>query len=147
MPSSMRPTRSLERMPMTLCSSACAALCSSGPPRQTASHARPPESTSRLAHCCANSSGWRCTKVARQPTASLSRDVAPASADSSATASRRGLASRLSPTQSVSKAPDVSACCDSSIRSRAWIAPSTTARFARINPKDACAMKFLPATI
>ncbi len=37
MPSSRRPTRSLERTPMTLCSSACAALCSSGPPRQTAS--------------------------------------------------------------------------------------------------------------
>src|SRR6266850_1007821 len=76
--------------------------------------------------------------------ASLRRDVAPASAESRATASRRGFARRLSPTQSASKAPDASACCDSSIRSRAWIAPSTTARFARISPKDARAMNSSP---
>ena len=68
-------------MPITRCSSACAALCSSGPPRQTARRARPPESTSRLAHCWANSSGWRWTKVAMQPTASRIRDVAPARAE------------------------------------------------------------------
>ncbi len=35
---------------MTLCSAAWAAFASLGPPRQTASHVRPPESTSRLAH-------------------------------------------------------------------------------------------------
>src|SRR5262245_54518303 len=131
---------------MTLCSRACAGLCSSGPPRHTARSDRPPDSTSRLAHCWANRSGWRCTKVARQPTASRSRDVAPASAESNATASSRGLASRLSPTHSVSNAPEASACWDSSIRSRAGIAPSTTARLARMSPKDARGIDALPAS-
>ena len=50
MPSSSRPTRSLALIDIAACSSAWAALAESGPPRQTASHERPPESTSRLAH-------------------------------------------------------------------------------------------------
>ena len=43
-------TRSPERMPIVACSRACAGLCSSGPPRHTASSERPPDMTSRLAH-------------------------------------------------------------------------------------------------
>ena len=140
MPSSRRSTRSPEAMPMTACSAAWAALALSGPPRQTASHARPPESTSRLAHCWAKSTGWRCTNVARQPTASRTRSVTPASADSSVTDSSRGLASRLSPTHTASNTPERSASAAMSSRSRAFTAPSTTARLARISPSEAATL-------
>src|SRR5262245_32599718 len=137
MPSSSRLTRSLARTDIAACSSAWAAPASSGPPRHTASHERPPESTSRLAHWCASITGWRWTKVAMQPTPRRTRDVALASAESRVTASRRGLAGRLSPTHTVSKAPDCSAEMLSSTRSRAGMAPSTTARLARVSPNDA----------
>ncbi len=144
MPSSSRSTRSPEAMPITACSAACAALALSGPPRHTASHARPSESTSRLAHCWASMTGWRCTKVAMQPTASRTRSVTPASAESSVTDSSRGLARRLSPTQIVSNAREASAFTERSRRSRALMAPSTTARLARIRPSE-CVMAQRPS--
>src|SRR2546425_136004 len=134
MPSSSRPTRSLAFTFIPLCSRACAFDCSSGPPRQTASQARPLESWSRLAHCWAKSTGWRWTNVARQPTPRRTRDVTPARAESRETASRRGLASRLSPTHTVSNAPDCSAATAMSRRSRALMTPRATARLARIRP-------------
>ena len=43
-------TGSGEGRPMTACSAAWAAFASLGPPRHTASQARPPDRTSRLAH-------------------------------------------------------------------------------------------------
>src|SRR3990172_1291215 len=80
--------------------------------------------------------GWRWTKVAMQPTASRTFAVTPARAERSVTDSRRGLARRLSPTQTASKVPERSASTVRSTRSRAWIAPRTTARFARISPNE-----------
>src|SRR5215468_3393622 len=136
MPSSSRPTRSFAWIDMAACSRACAALASFGPPRHTASHERPPESTSRLAHWCASSTGWRWTNVAMQPTPRRARVVTPASVPRSATDSSRGLASRLSPTQIVSKAPEPSPAVARSMRSRTVTAPSTTARFGRMRPSD-----------
>src|SRR5439155_1522679 len=114
---------------------ASAALPSLGPPMQTTSQPRPFDSTSRLAHCWAKSTGWRWTNVARHPTPSLSPPVTPARAERSVTDSRRGLARRLSPTQTASKTPARSASTVRSRSARALIAPRTTARFARISPK------------
>ena len=142
-PSSRRPTRSLERTPITACSAACAALASLGPPMQTTSQARPFDSTSRLAHCWAKSTGWRWTNVARHPTPSLTREVMPASAERSVTDSRRGLARRLSPTHTASNTPARSASTARSRSSGTLIAPSTTARFARISPNEG-ATPYLP---
>ena len=121
---------------MTSCSAAWAAFASLGPPRQTASHARPPESTSRLAHWWASMTGWRWTNVAMQPTPRRSLVVTPASAESSVTDSSRGLASRLSPAHTASKKPERSACTVRSRRSGTFTAPRTTARFARMRPND-----------
>src|SRR5262249_21286453 len=45
-------------------------------------------------------------------------------------------ASKLSPTQMVSKAPEPSAAVVKSMRSRAVTAPSTTARLGRMRPSD-----------
>ncbi len=145
MPSSSRSTRSPEAMPITACSAAWAALALSGPPRHTASSARPSERTSRLAHCWASITGWRCTNVAMQPTARRTRSVTPASAESSVTDSSRGLASRLSPTQTASNTPERSASTAMSSRSRALRAPRTTARLARMRPKDRAATIYLPS--
>src|SRR5882724_11573074 len=78
------------------------------------------------------------------PTPSRTRAVTPARAERSVTDSRRGLASRLSPTQTVSKAPEVSASTVRSIRSRTETLPSTTARLVRMRPKDGRATSVLP---
>src|SRR3989441_1551277 len=147
MPSSSLSTRSLDPTPITACPSAWAALCSSGPPRQTASQALPPESTSRLAHWCANITGWRWTKVARQPTPSRSFVVTPASAERSATDSRRGLASRLSPTHTASNASEASAVTVRSRRSRALMVPRTTARLVRVRPNGERVMTSSPRVL
>src|SRR5262249_30352909 len=64
------------------------------------------------------------------------RVVTPASVPRSATDSSRGLASRLSPTQIVSKAPEPSPAVARAMRSRTVTAPSTTARFGRMRPSD-----------
>src|SRR5262245_53057383 len=71
------------------------------------------------------------------PTPRRRREVVLARAESSVTASSRGLARRLSPTHTVSKAPASSAVTVRSMRSRARMAPSTTARLASVNPNDA----------
>src|SRR3990167_1081771 len=136
MPSSRRPTRSPAATPITACSSAWAVLCSFGPPRQTASHVRPPDSTSRLAHWWASITGWRWTNVAMQPTPRRTREVTAASAERSVTDSRRGFASRLAPTQTASNAPERSPSVARPRRSGTLSAPSTTARFARIRPNE-----------
>src|SRR5262249_4661226 len=94
LPAPRRATRAADRMPMAACSRAWAGLCSSGPPRHTASHERPFEMTSRLAHWWASITGWRWTNVAMQPTPRRIRPVTPARAERSATDSRRGLAGR-----------------------------------------------------
>ena len=135
-PSSRRSGRSADATPMTLCSAACAAFASLGPPRQATSQARPFEITSRLAHWWASMTGWRWTNVAMQPTASRTRLVTAARLASSVTDSRRGLARRLSPTQTASKAPARSASTVWSMRSATFTTPSTTARFARIRPNE-----------
>src|SRR5438309_2073141 len=54
-----------------------------------------------------------------------------------------GLARRLSPAQTASKKPERSACAVRSTRSATLTAPSTTARFARISPKER-AIGYLP---
>src|SRR6266540_3099280 len=82
-------------------------------------------------------------KVAMHPTPSRTRAVTPASVERSVTDSRRGLASRLSPTQTVSKAPEVSASTVRSIRSRTETLPRTTARLVRMRPKDGRATSVL----
>src|SRR5258706_4569597 len=91
--------------------------------------------------------GWRWTNVAMHPTARRSRVVALASADSSVTDSRRGLASRLSPAHAASKIPERSASTVSSTRSDALTAPRTTARLARMSPNDGFAMAGLPPCV
>src|SRR6185436_17091020 len=123
----------------TLCSRAWAGLCSLGPPRQTASQERPPEITSRLAHCCASSAGWRCGNVAIQPTASFTFLVIAASAERSAMDSKRGLASRLSPTQTALKEPESSPRLAISKRSGTVTAPMITPRLAKVSPNEAIA--------
>src|SRR5688572_7254392 len=101
---------------------------------QTTRIVRPPESTSRLAHWIASSSGWRSGKLARQTSPSFSRLVLAASADSVTIDSRRGLDSRLSPTQAESKKPERSAV--SAVSSRAiGETPNRTARFGKLIPK------------
>src|SRR6266511_2102649 len=136
-PSPRRPIRSRAWMPIAACSRAWAAPASSGPPRQTTSQARPLDKTSRLAHCWAKRTGWRCANVAMQPTPKRTFVVTVASALSNVTDSRRGLASRLSPTHTVSKAPEASPCVAKSTRSLALTAPRITARFGTMSPKDA----------
>src|SRR5262245_58756927 len=75
------------------------------------------------------------------PTPSRARDVTPASAESSVTASSRGLARRLSPTQTVSNAPEPSPAAVRSSRSLTVTAPRTTARLGRIKPRDGRAIR------
>ena len=146
MPSSSRPTRSVSLMPITLCSSACAGLCSLGPPKQTASHARPFEMTSRLAHCCASKAGWRCGKVAIQPTANRTFFVIAASAERRAMDSKRGLARRLSPTHTASNAPEFSPRRVMSKSSGTVTAPMMTPRLANVNPNEAIFCTLLPGS-
>src|SRR2546426_12557230 len=91
--------------------------------------------------------GWRWTKVAMHPTPRRSRDVTPASADSSVTDSRRGFASRLSPAHAASKIPERSASTVSSTRSAALTAPRTTARLARMSPNDGFVTRLPPRVV
>src|SRR3990172_1591463 len=80
------------------------------------------------------------------PTRSRTVDVAAASAESSVTDSSRGLASRLSPTQTASKTPARSASADSARRADTLTAPRTTARLARIRPNE-CATALPPCVL
>src|SRR3989338_2874523 len=71
-----------------------------------------------------------------QPTASRTFWVTEAKAESSVTDSSLGLARRLSPTQTASKATDASARCAMSMRSLVLTAPMMTPRFASVRPKE-----------
>jgi len=83
------------------------------PPATSPVHAarsmRPFETRSSVAHWYAKTSGSRTGNDAMQPTPSLTRRVAAASAPSSAIESGRGLAPRLSPTQTDPKSGSASA--------------------------------------
>src|SRR5260221_3724764 len=94
---------------------------------------RPPESTSRLAHCNANGSGCRSGKLAKQIVPSCTRRVRAASAESVTIASRRGLDRKLSPTQTESKSAEASARSATS-RSALIGMPNSTARFGKLRP-------------
>ena len=106
MPSSSRSTRSPEAMPITACSAAWAALALVGAAQAHGEPARARRRARRGSPTAGRASpdgGARTSPCSRRPGA-RARST-PASAESSVTDSSRGLASRLSPTQTVSKAP------------------------------------------
>jgi hypothetical protein len=72
-----------------------------------------------------------------QPTASFTFLVTTARAESKAMDSRRGLASKLSPTQTALKAPESSPRFAMSKSSGTVTAPIITPRFAKVSPKVA----------
>jgi hypothetical protein len=102
---------------------------------QAASHVRPPDKTSRLAHCSASSTGLRWAMVAIQATPSFTRDVCAAMAPNSGMHSSRGLLKMLSPTHIASMAPLFSAWTAMSINSRAGVPLVTSARLDKVRPK------------
>jgi hypothetical protein len=72
-----------------------------------------------------------------QPTAKRTFLVIAAKADNSAIDSKRGFASKLSPTQTASKAPESSPRFAMSNSSGTVTAPMMTPRFANVRPNDA----------
>src|SRR5262245_29076266 len=72
-----------------------------------------------------------------QPTASLTFFVTTARADRRAMDSKRGLASKLSPTQTAENAPESSPRLAISNSSGTVTAPMITPRFANVSPKEA----------
>src|SRR6266404_2272478 len=108
------------------------------PPATSPVHAarsmRPFETRSSVAHWYAKTSGSRTGKEAMQPTPSRTRRVTPASAPSSAIESGRGLAPRLSPTQTESKRGSASARAASASISATVVMPKKTPRWGRVKP-------------
>ena len=134
MPSSSRGPRSASA---TLNGANSASAFSRGrlPPMQAPRIIRPCETWSSAAHWAARKIGSRRGKVERQQVPSRTRRVRAAMAESSTSDSSRGLANRLSPTQTESKAPEASAASASSISSSTLVAPNSTPRLGRLNPK------------
>ena len=104
------------------------------PPTHAPRIIRPCERWSSAAHCAARKMGSRRGNVDRQQVPSLTRRVRAAMAESSTRDSSRGLAKRLSPTQTESNAPEASACSETSSSSSLLVAPNSTPRFGRLSP-------------
>ena len=100
-----------------------------------ANHERPPDRTSRLAHCSARSTGFRCAIVAMHATPSFTFEVRAAIAPNRGMHSNRGLLNILSPTQIASTAPLASAVTAISIRSVGGVPRVTNARLDNVRPK------------
>ena len=99
MPSLTLSTFSMGAIPKASYSFLYILPCLVGVPWQTTSIVLPPESWSSVAHWYASSIGCLRGKLAKQEVPSFTLSVAPATAESTAIESRRGLARMLSPAQ------------------------------------------------
>src|SRR5437763_1513795 len=100
-----------------------------------ASQVRPPDNTSRLAHCKASSTGFRWAIVAMHATPSFTREVRAAIAPNRGMHSSRGLLKILSPTHIASITLVASAVAAMSMRSLGGVPRVNSARLDKVKPK------------
>ena len=104
---------------------------------------RPPDNESSDAHWCASSSAGRNGVEAKQAAPIRTREVTPATAAISESASNRGFASSESPTHTPSHRASASACRARSSIDSTVVPPVTTPRLESVNPSFT-AIRHLP---